>query len=324
MAGPFLGVELPDKFETVSSESAPEVSDVGGDTDKAPEENQETPDKPDGSSSDKPATAQVVEKPADLLDLDKHERVRFKGREYSVQELRDSFLRHEDYTRKVQQSNEVTKYARAFENDLEALLEDPSRLGEFKQAYAKAPKSYIRAAERLVEKLSYQGATPQAETQPGHNAPVKLDPESQRKLDRLLDFQNSLEERVNEARVAQDSAQIETWFDEYSKKYPSADVRWVNFEAAQKAEQFEANGKSLSKEDTKSLIEKCFKDDHDAREKQFNERVRSLNQKQKAVARKGQDMGSGGGVPSSPSQKPKTFKEATALMEKDLESGRLS
>lgn len=133
-----------------------------------------------------------------------------------------------------------------------------------------------------------------------------------------------MEERVNEAKVAQDSAQIETWFDEYSKKYPSADVRWVNFEAAQAAERMEAGGRRLSKEEAKSIVEKCFKSDHEAREKQFNERMRSLNQAQKAAGKKAQDMGSGGRVPSAPPRKAKSLKEATQQLISDADAGRLS
>lgn len=319
MAGPFLGVELPDKFETNSSESAPEVSDVGGDTDKAPEETQDTSDKPDGSSSDKPATAQVVEKPADLLDLDKHERVRFKGREYSVQELRDSFLRHEDYTRKVQQSNEVAKYARGFEEDLQTLIENPARLGEFKKIY---PKAYVRAAEKVLENLATKGAaTSQAshpETQPSQRA--ALDPEIQRQIEEFSEFKQNFESKLAEANVQRDQETLNGWFTEFANKFPEADQEVVNTRAYFQSVQKESEGKSLTKAD----VEKLFKADHEAREARFTERVRSLNTKQKAVARKSQDMGGGGGVPASPSQKPKTFKEANALMEKDLESGRLS
>lgn len=322
MAGtPFLGVELPDKFETNSSETAPEVSDVGGDTDKAAEGTQDTSDKPDGSSSDKPSTATVVEKPADLLDLDKHERVRFKGREYSVQELRDSFLRHEDYTRKVQQTQEVAKYARAFEEDLDVLRQDPSRLGEFKQAYAKAPKSYIRAAEKLVESLTAKGAgTSQAYQPETPSQKAALDPEIQRQLEDLIDFKQNFETRLTEANIKRDEETLNGWFDEFKNKFPEADAEVVNHRAYMQAIQRESEGKTLTKAD----VEKLFKADHDAREARFTERVRALNTKQKAVAKKGQDVGAGGGVPASPSHKPKTFKEATALMEKDLESGRLS
>jgi len=313
---PFLGVELPDKFETNSSDSAPEVSEASEATDNAPEGKQETPDKPE-TEVDKPA-APVAAKP-DILDLDKHERVRFKGKDWSTKELYESQLRHEDYTRKVQLANEERKYATNFEADLDAVVENPALLSEFKKIY---PPRYIKVAEKVLSKLRAEGtAAPQG--LPSENAPAQrqaLDPEVQKKLDELLEFKSTLDQRTQEAKTQADLNTVNEWFSELTKKYPEAHEGWVNAQAGYLAERLEEAGKTISKAD----IEKLFKEDHTAREKWFQERSRAQIQSQKAAQKKGQDMASGGGVPTAPSKKPKTFKEAKALMEADLESGRLS
>jgi hypothetical protein len=317
---PFLGVELPDKFETNSSESAPEVSEASEATDNAPEGTKETPDKP-GTEVDKPATPVAV-KP-DILDLDKHERVRFKGKDWSTKELYESQLRHEDYTRKVQIANEERKFATNFEADLDAVVENPALMSELKKIY---PPRYVKVAEKVVSRLRQEGtAAPQGANQENAPSRLALDPDTQEKLDRLMEFHRSVEERVSEAKLAQDSATLDGWYQEFEKKYSEADQRVVTYEAGELMRlKEETTGKPVSKEAAKEILEKVFKADHEAREKRYLEKSRAQIQSQKAAQKKGQDMASGGGVPTAPAKKFKSMKEARAALESDAEAGRLS
>lgn len=322
MAGtPFLGVELPDKFETNSSESAPEISEPSSGTDKAPEGNQDSPDKPE-TEVDKPDTATVAAKP-DFLDLDKHERVRFQGKEWSLKDLQNSLLRHEDYTRKVQATKEESKYATHFDADLESLLDGQVSLADFKKVY---PARYVQRAERILEKYSGKGtAEAKAETPETFTSRPALDPDTQAKLDQLIEFQQSVEQRVMEAKTAQDAATIDGWFQEYTKKYPEADEKLVTFEAGELMRlREESTGKPVDKKAAQEILEKVFKSDHDARLKRQVEKSRAQINSQKAAQKRGQDMGSGGGVPTAPSNKPRSMKEARERLEADADAGRLS
>lgn len=314
MAGPFLGVELPDKFETNSSDSAPDVSEASSAADNAPEENNGTPDKPD-SRVDKPA-AEAAAKP-DILDLDKHERVRFKGKEWSTKDLVDSQFRHEDYTRKVQAAAEARKYADNFEADLDAVVQNPSLFRELKRIY---PPSYVKVAERVLRSLQNDSGERQAPEASTPYSQRDIDPEIRNQIEELVQWKTAVDSKITEAQVARSEATLDSWYNELGSKYPDADQEIVTAKAQWQAELKEGRGEAFTKQD----LEKVFKAEQERLEKRYAEKYRSQIEAQKAAAKKAQDVGAGGGVPTAPSKKPKTFKEANALIEADLAAGRLS
>lgn len=306
MSGPF-GVDLPDNLNSLSTESAPEVSSAGGSTDKAPTvESQETATPQTTDSLDKPQTPEMVE-------LDKLERFRFQGRDMTPKELRDQIMMRDAFTRNSQQVAEARKYADNFAADLAVVIENPERLEEMRRLY---PPDYIKAAERALarEKQRSEGHSEQAEYALPEEVTRRLE-----KLDELTQWKATVDERVQQANEARSDQELESWFTNCAKKFESADMDVVNVKALALAEQLEAQGKKFSEKD----LEKLFKADHDFREKKFEERYSQRFKTQKAAATKATDMGAGGGVPSTPALKPRTMKEATAQALADAEAGRL-
>lgn len=322
MSQPFLGVNLDEKIS--QTESAPEVSggNVGA-TDNAPEVGKTgTSEKPESTSVDKPAPA---EKP-ELVDLDKLEKFRWKGKDLTRDELEKAYLRHEDYSRKVGQVAEVRKYAENFEYDLAKVVDNPALLGEMRKVY---PAQFVKIAESVLNRLpSKRDEVSEApndfeRTNDFPNQKItSLEQQLQNALKQIEDltgWKSGIDEKVQEANLAKAEAQVDKWFDDLGKKYPEADPEVVNAKAIYLSEQLEASGKKFSQQD----LEKLFKSEHERIEKRYAERYRTQIEKQKAATDRGQDMGAGGGVPSTPPTKARNIKEATKHLLDDIESGRV-
>lgn len=318
MGDSFLGVDL---NTSLSTESAPELAPPSGATDNAPTVGLGASEKPDSTQVVDKQSAPAGDKP-DLVDLDKLERFRWKGKETTRKEWEDAQLRHSDYTRRVQQvrdeqkklaesnkkSNEMEDH---FVADLPKLVKDRSLLKEMKKYY---PASFVRRAEAILSNL-------------GNEAPVEenamsLPPEVEEKLstlDELKDWKSGIEAKIQEARQADNLKTIDGWFDKYGKQYSEADPEVVNNWAWSLAEQLEKDGKQIGEKD----IEKLFKTHHDRMTKRFEDIYRAKFEAQKTAASKAKDVGAGGGVPSAPPVKARTIDEATALAISDARAGRI-
>lgn len=323
MSGHFAGVDLDQKLSEASN--APEVSGAQpGATDTAPEVSHGTSEKPETNELDKPDIKS--EKP-ELIDLDKLERFRYKGQELTREEWEKSRLRWEDYSKKTQQVAEARKYSDNFQYDLDKVVENPSLLQEMRKVY---PPQYVKIAESILKRLPSTGEK-ELEAPPSEDAGQSdfsnhkiTDLESRlqkamQQIEELTGWKSGLDQQVQEANLAKVEAQVDKWFDKLGKKYPDADPEIVNAKAVYLSEQLEASGKQFTEND----LEKLFKSENERIEARYAEKYRSQIEKQKAVAHKAKEIGSGGGVPSTPSKKPRTIKEATNLMLEDLESGRI-
>lgn len=303
-----FGIDVP---TSLPAESAPEVSPVAPETtDKAPDAAMES-NAPDALSVDKP-------KSPDLIDLDKHERFRFQGREMTLKEFQERQMMREDYTRKSQAVAEARKYADNFQTDLAWVLEDPTRLGKMKEVY---PREYVKIAEQILSRVpTGQGQSPTPQQGQEMPSTASLPPEVVKEIEEIREWKSQVQSEINAAKQAKADAELTSWFDEFGKKFSEADAEVVTTKAQFLAEQLEQNGKQF----TKQHLERLFKDDHEAREKRFAERVRAQQKEQKAVAKKSQDIGGGGGVPGTAPKQAKTFKEAREAFDADLKSGRIS
>lgn len=299
-----FGVELPTSFPT---DSAPASAAPSQATDNAPDVAKE-PSTPESQSLDK-------QTPEQLLDLDKHERFRFQGRETTLKELIERQMMRDDYSRKTAQVAEARKFADNFDADASWVLEDPTRLGKFKEVY---PPGYVKILEKLISRLPTEPG--QAALETATPATAALPPDVAKEIEDMREWRHSVQSQISEAKAAKADAELTSWFDELSKKFPDAENDVVTARAAVTAERLEAEGKEFSK----SHLEKLFKEDHDLRVKRQTERARAQQKEQKAVAKKSQDMGGGGGVAGQAPASPKNFKEAQALMERDFKAGRLS
>lgn len=305
MSVPF-GVELPENLGSESTEAAPETSS------SAPESTA-----PEKSLSEAPST-QTPKK--DFLDLDKLERFRFSGREWSPDELKKSILRNSDYTKKMQElsrqredferrNTEVStnqRFAENFHFDLQKVIAQPALLSELAKVY---PPQYVQAAKNVLAKL---GVNEQADPQKAQS----VDPRVQAELAEMRNWMQGQQAREREQEIARIGADLDTKFQKLGTKYPEADPEVVNTRA-------QAVVASQKAPITDAQLEKLFKQHHDQVEQRLVERQRARVEAQRKANQKGKDMGPGGGVPG---QAPKklTIKEATQQALADAEAGRIS
>lgn len=290
-----FGVDLPDNLgetTTAAPESAPNSgADIVGDA--APKD------------LDISRTAEKSEAPKDYLDLDKLERFRFAGREWSPKELRNAHLRHEDYTRKTQETAEARKYADNFAHDIRAVIENPHRISEFRQVY---PKSYVEAAQRILERMQGSGQTPQ------HSDPAKPNDPMMQKLSSLEEKFSALEAEKFKGEVEQTEAWLNSQFETLTKKYPYANSEVVTARAEVASRQ--------GTEITKEVLDKLFKASDNEIKAQWEKRYKEKVQEQIKAGSKAKDTGTGGGIPGGAPKGFKTIKEATNQFIQDFTAKR--
>lgn len=280
-----FGVELPDNL------GAEAKTDVAPES-RAPEGAQVSTEK-----TDSPETIK------DILDLDKLDRFRFDGKEWSSKELRNSYLMHSDYTKKTQEVASERRYAQAFAADMRFLLQNPDKFDKFAEIY---PKTYQDMAREILEQasLKQQGMSPQ----PGNNQAVPKDPE-------LAEIKGELTE-WRKAQHAAEVEKIQSWldnqFETLSKKHPYADTEVVMARAQILSDQ----GNKITKE----ILDKLFAKSNDEIKDRFEKMYKGKVTEQLKAGEKSRDVGSGGGIPGQSPKGFKTIKEATQAFLSDIKS----
>ncbi len=299
MEGPF-GVELPENLGSTSTESS-----------SAPEGSQGTEISPDGrapeSAPQSLRTAAQPEAPKDnFLDLDKLERFRFDGREWSKKDFKNALLRQEDYSRKTMELSETRKYAENFTADLQAVIDNPALFAKFQGVY---PKAYVEAAQRILDRIQGGGQPKQTDTK----TTGQPDPYAQ-KIGEFEKKLSSIEQHFQQAEVEKNRAWLDNQYDTLSKKFPLADSEVVTA----RAEAALAQGIDL----TDKVLEKLFKANHAEVQARFEKVYKERVNEQVKAGTKAKDTGAGGGTPGQAPRGLKTLKEAEAAMLADIASTR--
>lgn len=290
MAGePFAGVDL-NNYEPAGSDSAPETDkslEVSG---ESTPENQSTPE----------STQTTAEK---LADLDKLERVRFGGKELSVKELKESLMRHSDYTKKTQEVAEARKYAENFHYDFLKVIRQPSLLAEFKQIY---PKQYVQAVEEYLkqnqpateqEQVSGEGETSQAM--------MRLLEERLKPFEEKFQSVDSLMQSIREQETQAISDQLDTIHEKLGQKYPFADPDLVDFRVGLAKEK----GVEVTKENLSHVYEQIYKGLHEHHEKRLTAQQKAKVTEQVKAGRAARDVKGGTGIPAAPPKKYEKFSD---------------
>lgn len=292
-AGPF-GVVLPDNIGSEAAEVKETPNSVG---DSAPE----------GAAPEKVSKeAAGTEKAQEILELDKLERFRFGGKEWSPKDLRNATLRHEDYTRKTQEVAEARKYAENFPADLRTVLREPHRLQEFRQLYGKYPQ-YVEHAESLLKEMGQRNGQPQGTQQPEN------DPYASR-FEKIEGVLSQWSQAQQEAQTKQIESWLDNQFETLSKKYTYADPEVITA----RAEVASRSGTQITPE----VLEKLFKANDSEVKDRFDRVYSQKVTKQLETSRKGKDVGTGGGIPGGAPKGFKTIKEATNAFLADIEASR--
>lgn len=285
-----FGVELPDNLgEAQSSDAAPS-------TETAPETT--------GEKNLEGALSPEATKAQELLDLDKHDRFRFNGKEWTRKELANSHLMHADYTRKTQEISEKSRYVDNFSSDLQTVMREPGRLAEFERIY---PKEYVSLAKQILDARGIQSSGAPSQNNSGNQNTGSLPPEMQE----ILSWKKQVEHERREQAVQSTQRELDTLFKEYGGKYKFANSDAVNSQAIAVVE----NGHKL----TPQIIEKLFQQNHEAMTKLFESHYKGKVDDQKRAGQRAKDSGPGGSTLGTAPKK-ETFREAKDRWLRELES----
>lgn len=293
----FAGVDLPENFDEAAETS--------------PSAGAETPPKSlDGTKgSETPGTPTKQE----MLDLDKHDRFRWQGRDWDRKELERGVLMQSDYTRKTQELAEARKYADNFDADLSKVLDDHALLDEMRKIY---PAPYVNLAERIIERTNQlMGHTASAGASGQAGTPQDVQKLVQSMLSKEL---GPIKEKFSQTEQKEreiETQKLELWLDKtyekYQTKYPSANPALVDSRCLAAHD----SGTKI----TEGVIEKLFKASHDEAENWYVTRSKRQVADQKQANAKARDAGAGGGVPGGAPQK-RTLKEARKAMLEEIEA----
>lgn len=255
-----------------------------------PDLSQETPSQ-EGVESTPDQTQGQAES---ILDLDSVERFKFNGQEMTPQELRNAYLRQQDYSRKTQTLaqerkafEEDRKYSDNFVYDAMKVMRDPSLLQKFAETY---PEKYLNV---LVDVLQSNGT--QTQKVGGTQTPATYDPVLATKLSKMERFIQDAEKKEFETQVKTFETEIDQQISKLSPKYPFADEATV----ITQAEMFHAKGGELTPENW----EKIFKSVNDFHKGRYESHYKKQFESQKQANRQGKDSAPGGGIPSQAPQK---------------------
>lgn len=234
---------------------------------------------------------------APLIDLDSTEKFKFEGKEWTKEQLRQAYLRHEDYTQKTQALAENRKFYENLPYDLDSVRKNPALANQFKSIY---PRAFHRYLDNLG---SGQPVEQQQQYQTSQSA-NQVDPV-------FLERFNRVEQQLLNSQVSAINAQLDAKFERFSKLYPYADEEAVVARAQYLVEKGE--------EMTDRVWDSLWKSSNERTQKVAEARYQSQLQAQKVANKKSKDVPGGGAIPASGVKMPRTIKEASLLALRELE-----
>lgn len=232
-------------------------------------------------ASDKEAVA------AAIAELDKMEKFKFQGKEWTPKDLEKAILRQQDYTKKTQSLAEERKsfeserkFAENLHYDLQYVRSNPTQatINEFIKLY---PEKYHGALKTVLTELQSANREQMQPTEKKTETVPNYDIETANRLNKLETF-------YHEQEVAKNTAQINATIEKYSKQYPDAISRLVI------ADVYEAHNQGVK------VTEQVWEDAFKAVDAQMKEVVKSkygdLVKKQTEANNKARDVEPGGGT----------------------------
>jgi len=242
---------------------------------------------------------------SEVLDLSKTEKFLWEGKEMTPDELRKSFLRQQDYTKKTQavaeerrrfdeerrsynlQREETEKYESNLDADIQNVLRDPSLEAKFKEIY---PEKYHGKLEQSLNQAFGD-----------QNSPNRSQALLERRLQSIEGkFQSQDRERAKtafESEVSKDAEILDSAISRLSAKYPMADEDSILARAQYMAADIKKDAdfqKNFS-----GLMEKLYKENHQFHEKRYQTHYKSKVDAQKQANTRGKDIGRGGATPGA-------------------------
>lgn len=240
---------------------------------------------------------QVQSNQPDVLELDKLERFKYDGREWTPAELKSSIMRQDDYTRKTQEFAADRKYYDNLAADLKFVRENPAHAEDFRKLYPEKFHSYLEFAG------SNQAA---AQAQPTQQ--VQAQPSQAQLPQEFLSEFNELRSAWKQQETEKELARIENVMGALAKKYEYADEQSVLATAqaahAQAVQQF-GKGTKL----TDQQWEQIYQRDHERQLARYEGFYKTKISQQTEANKKARDAGAGGGTPGQAPVK-RSFREA--------------
>jgi len=287
MAGPF-GVELPENLgQAPEQNAAPQHGSPEG---SAPEGNKSL----EGTNQN---TQTPAEKAQELADLDKLEKFRFKGREWTRKEFEDGHLRQQDYTRKMQTLSEKTKFVENFPHDLRTVIADRSKLSDLERIY---PKEFVAHAKEILAAYPAK-AEPQGQQL---TSKPEVPEEFRKEFDAMKASVAEWQQERERTEIEQNQKWLNNQFDSLSKKYSHAHSEVVYARAESAARQ----GVQI----TADVLDKLFKACNDEMKKRSDELYKDKINQQLKAGKEAKDVGAGGDLAGGAPKNYKTIKDATA------------
>jgi hypothetical protein len=259
-----------------------------------------------GTTGEQNLTAKQAQ---DVIELEKLAKFKWEGKEWSLDDLKKSVMRHADYSKKTQKFNEEKKsyedklrgfeesqkYESNLDADLENVRQNPSLAARFKEIY---PEKYHRFLDHTLSTLG-QGQTTQPTTQVDP-AIMKSIQDMQRKIDNAVNFVESSKAEKFEAEVGAKQTLLDSACEKYSAKYDLADQETVLTKAQyliNKGHFGDPKAPDYTEKFMKGL-EDLYKQSHDVHDKRYAARYQSKVEKQKQANGQAKDIAPGGGTPA--------------------------
>lgn len=231
-------------------------------------------------------------------DLDKLEKFRFGGMELTPAELKNSYMRHADYTKKTQALSEERKYYDNLSADLNAVKANPALAEEFRKIYPEKFHAY----------LGY--VTPEEKKAIEQNASASLPKEI---MDKINNFE-AIANKLTAAEQAANQQRVDSAIDKLNEKYPYAVEDTVINQALKAVEQ----GQKVDD----ALLEKLYKANNDVMLKRFEGHYSKKVTTQVQAGSKARDVAPGGGTSTDAPVRPRSIREAARMAEERLVSSQ--
>lgn len=262
---------------------------------------------PESTQEQQPAQSTTQQQIQNAIELDKAERIKFKGQEYKREDFEKALMFQKDYTKKTQAlSKERETYAKTQEEDkhymshlpydLQRVMNNPQLAAQFIKTYPERFHSYLKT---VLE----QNEEPKAQEHRGQGVDVEL-------LSRV----EKIEKSHFEQEVSKREQEISSQVDRLSKQYPDAIPEMVIGRV------FESYVQNKEKP-TDETWENAFKQVDEQMKNLVKTKYGNLVKQQTQANKKASDVDQGGGTPGRAPQKFKNLKEVTEFAAKDL-SGR--
>lgn len=250
----------------------------------------------------------------EVVDLDKLDSFMFQGKKYTPEELGRAQMRHDDYTRKTQETAKERKFFMNLSADLSAVGENPKLEASFKQVYPPEFHQFLSLvqkgsrAQSAVQEDAFE--TDEADLPKSVLEKLKRIDALEAKLGRLDELDRTFKERESQSV----DKHLDTLFSKFEDKFPYA-VEDTVLNRAQAL--IDANRDNPRFRMTEAAWERLFRQSSDEHFKKFEAKYKSQVSNQMEKSQRGSDSAPGGQAPGQPPKR-MTIREAALAMEQDL------